>query len=476
MIFSSIEFIFVFLPLAFGTFLLLSRLGWVRAAMIATILYSLVFYAWWNPPYVLLIIALILVNYGLGKYLLARARFRKAVLTAGVGLNLGVLGYFKYTDFFISNADRFLGLALPLQHVILPLAISFFIFQKIAFLVDVYQGKITRLAFLDYCLFVVFFPQLIAGPIVHYRQLSPQFDRLKAFGPSAENIPPGLAYFLIGLAKKVIIADSISHYVSPTFAAAAHGFAVPAGAAWLAALAYTCQLYFDFSGYSDMAIGLARMFSIRLPVNFNSPYKAQSIIDFWRRWHMTLSAFLRDYLYIPLGGNRHGASRRYLNLMATMLLGGLWHGADWTFVAWGGLHGLYLVVNHLWRDHVPLAKRLNQGAAGPYYQAASHLLTFLAVVFAWVFFRATSFSAAGIMIAGMVGANGGQAVSADLISKFAIVGGLCILAMTAPNSQEIVDGDGLKVSRGLVYAGLGAAGYVAVMLLHAPTEFIYFRF
>lgn len=477
MIFSSYEFIFLFLPLAWTTYMVLARFSAYRAAMIATIIFSLAFFARWNPPYVLLLISLIVINYAIGKYLFTDTQHRKAALAAGISINLAVLGYFKYTDFMIRNVDGLFGLAIPLQHVVLPLAISFFTFQKIAFLVDVYQGKISKLNFQDYCLFVVFFPQLIAGPIVHYRDLQPQFDVLRWRGPAFENVAVGIGFFLIGLFKKVAIADSVSHYATPIFNSAAAGHEIPFTTAWIAALAYTFQLYFDFNGYSDMAIGLARMFSVRLPYNFNSPYKALSIVDFWHRWHMTLSAFLRQYLYIPLGGNRCGKVRRYVNLMVTMLLGGLWHGAGWTFVVWGGLHGLYLIVNHLWREYVSVSAKLREGRFAPIHTAASWLLTFLCVVLGWVFFRAADFASANLIINGMIGMAGFGPSGSAVADKFLILGGLLALAVWAPNSQEIMDPQPQGRWRsGLVYMGLGVGGYVALMLLHAPTEFIYFRF
>jgi D-alanyl-lipoteichoic acid acyltransferase DltB (MBOAT superfamily) len=469
-IFSSYEFIFAFLPIALGSFLLLSRLALFRLAMAGTILFSLFFYAWWNPPYVILIVVLMIFNYGVGKYMLLHQPGRKAALILGIGANLAVLAYFKYADFFIGSVNELGGSGIPLPHVILPLAISFFTFQKIAFLSDIYSGKISRLNFLDYCLFVLFFPQLIAGPIVHYRELKPQFDQLRVSGPAAENVAIGLAFFLIGLGKKVIIADSVARYSTPIFDLAAAGGGVSLAEAWLAALAYTCQLYFDFSGYSDMAIGLARMFSIRLPFNFDSPYKSLSIIEFWRRWHITLSVFLRDYLYIPLGGNRKGPGRRYVNLLMTMLLGGLWHGAGWTFVVWGGLHGVYLVTNHIWRE----AGFLQAWRGRLPYKAGSFLLTFLCVVVAWVVFRADGIHAASTMLHAMVAGdtNGGHA----LAPKFAIVAMVLGIALLAPNAQSIVEQNAWRVPRPAMFTMLGVMGAVALMLLKAPAEFIYFRF
>ena len=243
--------------------------------------------------------------------------------------------------------------------VVLPLGISFFTFTQIAYLVDVQRGIASEPSFLNYVLFVTFFPHLIAGPIIHHKEMMPQFQR--AADRPGGDIAVGSALFAIGLFKKVIIADFAAHYVGTAFTPG--GDAVPLAMAWEAALNYTVQIYFDFSGYSDMALGLSRMFGIDLPLNFNSPYKARNLIEFWRCWHMTLSRFLRDYLYFPLGGNRHGTVMRYTNLLTVMLLGGLWHGANWTFVAWGGVHGIGLMVNHLWRNrNLPLSKRTSWSA------------------------------------------------------------------------------------------------------------------
>ncbi len=311
-----------------------------------------------------------------------------------------MLGYFKYANFFVDNLNALVGSSLTLETIILPLAISFFTFQQITYLVDAYRGETREYHFLHYALFVTFFPQLIAGPIVHHREMLPQFARDTLYRLKAEHLAVGITIFTVGLFKKVVLADGIAIYATPVFEAAEAGVVLTLFEAWGGALAYSLQLYFDFSGYSDMAIGLARMFGIRLPLNFNSPYKASSIIDFWRRWHITLSRFLRDYLYIPLGGGRKGEARRITNLMITMLLGGLWHGAGWTFVLWGGLHGVYLVINHGWRRLFPV----NQ--SGRLRKSFGWLLTMLVVVVAWVPFRAESMEGAMQMLTAMVGGNG----------------------------------------------------------------------
>jgi D-alanyl-lipoteichoic acid acyltransferase DltB (MBOAT superfamily) len=350
-----------------------------------------------------------------------------------------LLGTFKYAGFFAVNANALAGLALPVPHIVLPLGISFFTFTQIAYLVDAYRKEVREYRFVHYSLFVTFFPHLLAGPVLHHAEVMPQFARAESFRFIPENFAVGLTIFAIGLFKKVVLADGIAEFATPVFDAAAHGATLTFLAAWGGALSYTFQLYFDFSGYSDMAVGLARLFGIVFPANFNSPYKATSIIDFWRRWHMTLSRFLRDYLYIPLGGGRCNPLRRDANLMATMLLGGLWHGAGWTFVIWGGLHGLYLVLNHVWRA---LSRRWLTGYPLPpaLGRVLAQLLTFVAVVFAWVFFRAESFSAAQAMLQGMAGLNGISKADPYYFGA-PQVKGLLIMFLVAwglPNAQQLL--------------------------------------
>lgn len=402
-LFNSYIFIFVFLPLTLTGFHLLGRYGKQRTAMAFLVAMSLLFYGWWNPAYLTLILVSIVANFTLG-YSLTRTP-RRIVLFAGVAFNLGLIGYFKYANFFVDNLNDFAGTSLLLEQILLPLAISFFTFQQITYLVDAYRGETREYNFLHYCLFVTFFPQLIAGPIVHHKEMLPQFANRELYRLQASHLAVGLTIFFLGLCKKVLVADNIALYSTPVFDAAEAGTVLTFFEAWGGALAYTFQLYFDFSGYSDMAIGLARMFGVTLPINFFSPYKATSIIEFWQRWHITLSRFLRDYLYISLGGNRKGTHRRYLNLLVTMLLGGLWHGAGWTFIAWGGLHGFYLVVNHAWRN---LKTRLgiDRAEGNRLFAALSCLFTFVAVVIGWVMFRAESFSGALAVYSGMFGLNG----------------------------------------------------------------------
>lgn len=406
MLFSSLGFIFLFLPITLvGFFTLASTVG-RSAAVVWLILASLFFYGWWNPIYLILLLGSIAFNYAVASTM-ARTEVdgvRKSILTVGIVGDLALLGYYKYAHFFLGIAAHLAHAAWQAPSILLPLGISFFTFTQIAFLVDTYKDRPGRYSIANYFLFVTYFPHLIAGPIIHHKEMMPQFERF-AVRWDAGNFAIGLTTFLLGLFKKVLIADGIAAFVAPVFDAAGHGAPITLVEAWTGALAFTLQLYFDFSGYSDMAVGLGRMFNLRLPINFESPYRSTSIIDFWRRWHITLSRFLRDYLYIPLGGNRHGSFRRYVNLMVTMLLGGLWHGAGWTFVLWGGLHGIYLTVNHLWRQAIEKTV-LASALAGRAGRLLGGALTFLSVVVGWVFFRADSWRGAITVLRGMAGMSG----------------------------------------------------------------------
>ncbi|GAB3036269.1 MBOAT family O-acyltransferase [Bowmanella dokdonensis] len=417
MLFNSPEFIFLFLPLCLVLFFNFARHFGNQAAIAVLVVSSLFFYAWWKPAYLLLLLLSMLFNYFLGKHLGKVGG--KAFLVFGISVNLILLAYYKYAGFILFNLNNLFDTHFSLGDIILPLAISFYTFQQIAYLIDSYQGKTKEYRFLHYALFVSFFPQLIAGPIVHHKEMLPQFASSHPFALSKQNLIIGLSIFSIGLFKKTVLADGIALYANPVFAAADTGTSLDFFSAWGGALAYTFQLYFDFSGYSDMALGLARMFGIILPLNFYSPYKAANISEFWRRWHMTLSRFLRDYLYIPLGGNRVGPSRRYTNLMITMLLGGLWHGAGWNFVIWGALHGAYLSVSHAWAH---LMKKLGLGAThSRLYLFLAWLLTMFAVVIGWVFFRATTLDGAMGMLQAMVGGNG-IALPQGILSRMGEIG------------------------------------------------------
>lgn len=407
MLFNSVEFLFGFLPLVLIVFWWLSQkdkrlaLGWLTLA-------SFIFYGWQTPRFLVLLVGSIVVNYAV-LTLMGRLRVggwpRKCLLIVGVIINLSFIGYFKYSYFMLENLNSLFDTGITPQQLVLPIGISFYTFQKIAYLVDRYRDEIGHPNFVDYCLFATFFPQLIAGPIVHPKDLLPQFSNPDGVKLRADNLAIGFTIFFIGLFKKTVVADGLIGFSSPVFAAADRGVDSNLVEAWCAALAFTLQLYFDFSGYSDMAIGLGRLFGIRLPLNFNSPYQAVNIIDFWRRWHMSLSRFLRDYVYFPLGGGRVGTTRRYVNLMATMLVGGLWHGANWTFVLWGALHGGYLVVNHLWHA-VKKQLGIESATNSQWAIALSRSTTFLAVLFGWILFRATTLGGASTMFEAMLGLNG----------------------------------------------------------------------
>nr|WP_255700394.1 MBOAT family O-acyltransferase [Dethiosulfovibrio faecalis] len=408
-----------------------------------------------------------------------------------------LIGYFKYANFIMSNAAWLGGWSWTTRDIFLPLGISFFTFQQIAYLIDCSRGLAKEHAFTHYALFVTFFPQLIAGPIVRYDQIMPQFSRLRTFGLSYRNLAMGVTLLTLGLFKKLVIADTLSPWVAAVFDGSD---TVTFFEGWAGALCYTFQIYFDFSGYSDMALGLGRMFNIDLPINFDSPYKATSIIDFWRRWHISLSTFLRDYLYIPLGGSRKGSMRRYANLMTTMLLGGLWHGASWNFVVWGGLHGLFLSINHVFRSVFPR----RDGRPSFLSRVLSWGLTFPSVVVAWVFFRATTFSRAWDILGGMFGFNGAvlppnympiaagrrilEALGVDFYYPFSwgilnprkelLFIFYCFLAVIVlPNSYEWSKAFfRRKRFRFLWAVVLGGLLGVSVCFLNRISEFLYFQF
>jgi D-alanyl-lipoteichoic acid acyltransferase DltB (MBOAT superfamily) len=497
MLFNSYEFVFLFFPITAVLYFLIghysNRLGaaWLAGA-------SLFFYGYWNPIYVPLLLASIAANYLVGRSIAAAGsrKTRRLILIAGLALNLLLLGYFKYVGFLATAANQLLALHLPVLQVLLPLGISFFTFTQIAFLVDVYEGKAAEYRFVHYLLFVTFFPHLIAGPILHHKEMMPQFAKPRTYRVSATNLAVGLTIFFIGLCKKATIADSFAPFVAHTFDAARGGATPGLMEAWGGALAYTLQLYFDFSGYSDMAIGIARVFGIKMPINFLSPYKAVNIIDFWRRWHMTLSRFLRQYLYIPLGGNRKGKSRRYLNLMITMVLGGLWHGAGWTFGAWGALHGLYLVANHAWHA-ISRALGLRPSASSRYSRALARLVTFASVVAGWVFFRADSLPSASRVLAGMVGLAGIAPTLApthwDRGFTYIGLGILCV--WFGPNTYEIMARYAPSLPFDRELSARGSAGWairwrqsvgwayvtaavacIGLLYLGHITEFLYFQF
>lgn len=395
MVFSSPEFIFIFLPVAILGYYVLIRMGFRGWVFLFIVFISLIYYAWWRFDNIYIIIFSILFNFLFGKVISSADEWRKSFFVFSIAVNLAALLYFKYTIFSIESYNYLTSSQWPIPEIILPIGISFFTFQQIAYLSDIYTKKYdpTSEGLVSYSLFVCFFPQLVAGPIVHHAEMMPQFDNsITTAQVNWENIYKGLVLFGIGLSKKVLVADTLSHIVgfsfdessTLTFCEAAFG-----------ALCYSLQLYFDFSGYSDMAVGCALMLNIRLPWNFNSPYKSLDIQDFWRRWHMTLSRWLRDYLYIPLGGNRKGYARTLLNLFIAFLLGGLWHGAAWTFVIWGGMHGAALVVHRLWR---------RCGCQFP--KLIGWFLTFSFVNIAWIVFRAKDIDCIKRFAVALTGGNG----------------------------------------------------------------------
>lgn len=407
MLFNSSEFIFCFLPVTIIGFYLLLRLGASNARYIWLTLCSLFFYGWWNPWYLVLIVMSMLFNYAVGWQLLRIRRYRRRLLIFGIAVNMASIGYFKYTCFFVSNVNRFVSDPWTIPEILLPLGISFFTFQQITYLIDSYRNQTREYNFVHYCLFVTFFPQLIAGPIVHHREMLPQFARNMHHGQLTRNLIVGMGMFTIGLFKKIALADNLSDVANPIFAQVHIGHDIDFVMGWLAALSYTFQLYFDFSGYSDMAVGLGFCFGIRLPANFNSPYKAQSIMEFWRRWHITLSRFLRDYLYIPLGGRHKCRILQFLSILVTMFLGGLWHGAGWTFVLWGILHGMYLCTNHGWH-HFKRTIGITSTRRHSMWSFCARVLTFVSVSIGWVLFRSESLNDALAVLKGMAGLNGCQ--------------------------------------------------------------------
>jgi alginate O-acetyltransferase complex protein AlgI len=519
MLFNSYEFVLGFLPVVAAVFFVLGRSS-RTTALRWLILASLFFYAWWRPLNVLLLAPSVLVNLLLARALRrladqpGRDRTASLVLAAGIAFNIAFLGYFKYRNFFLDSVNDTFGTTFVLTHLILPLGISFITFQKIAFLIDVHAKRVTSFTVQDYCLFVLFFPQLIAGPIVHYRELMPQFEKVSCRF-NANDVAVGLTLFFLGLFKKVVLADGIAPLVSSIYEAASGG-AVALVPAWLAAVGFTLQIYFDFSGYSDMAIGAARIFGVRLPPNFDSPLRATNIIDFWLRWHMTLTRFLTAYVYNPLllaltrrrlarglapVGGRNTTVGAFFSLlvfptMLTMLLSGLWHGAGYLFLLWGALHGVYLSINHAWRlfGPRPAAGARVTTLAG---DTAGLALTFLSVVFAMVFFRAENLAAATNIVSGMAALNGimGEALSTrDAVLLMRWVAVLLFIALVMPNTLRLMQ----RFEPALGFAprpegtlaeltprwrpspawalALAAVAAAAILRLGGPSEFLYWQF
>lgn len=488
MLFNSYEFIFVFLPITFFIYFYLNHKRLTEASKAFLVFSSLFFYSWWDIVYLPIILTSMLFNYSIGNSLSKHVqgnknRFnKKSILYFGIVVNILILCYFKYMDFFIENINFTLGSDLELLNLALPLAISFFTFQQIAYLVDSYKSETQEYNFLNYSVFVSFFPQLIAGPIVHHKEMMPQFAQLRTKVINYRNIAIGLFIFSIGLFKKVVIADTFSVWATNGFDYAERLNLIEA---WVTSLSYTFQLYFDFSGYTDMAIGLALLFNIKLPVNFNSPYKAKNIQDFWRRWHITLSRFLKEYIYIPLGGNKKGNLRTYSNLMATFIIGGFWHGAGWTFLFWGFLHGLALTIHRVWSN---LGFKL--------WGWLAWIITFNFINITWVFFRAKEWDDAIKVLTGMFDFNyivlpeilriklhfleqygilfGGVIANVgNNIKLTALVIVLAFIIITFKNSNQF------KVTQKNVLYLLICASIcftVAFFKLSGHSEFLYFRF
>ena len=487
MVFSSYAFLFAFLPAVLAGFYALRRFGAFNASATFLLAASFIFYAYWSVAHLALLVGSILVNY-LSAGVIAgnnQARTRKVVLAAGIIFNLGLIFIFKYLDFAGSNLAAVTGNEWRLLNILLPLGISFFTFQQIAYLVDCYSTRKNEKSLRNYALFVSFFPQLIAGPIVHHRHTRPQFESIAARPANLEMLPYGLMIFAMGLFKKTMIADPISRLIDPIYAAAAAGDPVSALMSWTAMIGYTLQIYFDFSGYCDMAIGIGLMVGIRLPINFNSPYKAKSIIEFWRRWHITLSNFLRDYVYIPFGGNRGGNIFRLRNIFLTMLIGGVWHGAAWTFIIWGALHAIVITANHAVRAYAPSFDLWNDTPSIIIKRCAT--LGF--VMLAWIFFRADSVPAA-LHILGGFGHYGVTEFDLPAVSTL-FLAGAASLALFAPNSLEIAgycDDPSAQIPRHanrvskIMSPTPMAATATAIMLVCGaalawkPATFIYFNF
>ncbi|OMD93891.1 MBOAT family O-acyltransferase [Paenibacillus odorifer] len=459
MLFNSYPFMFGFLPIVLAGYFILNRLRLTLCAKVWLTLASLVFYGYWNIKYVPLILLSILFNYVMGHFIHSTtAKLRRSLLIFSLSTNILLLGYYKYTDFFIENWNEVTASNLSLHHLILPLGISFFTFTQIAYLVDVYRNQAREYNLLNYTLFVAFFPHLISGPILHHKDMMPQFDKLRNKVWNWNNIQKGTLFFSIGLGKKVILADTLAGYADNGFAAATYFVD-----SWVAILSYTLQIYYDFSGYTDMAIGIALLFNIHLPQNFNEPYRAISIRDFWRRWHITLSHFLRDYIYIPLGGNRKNFWISIRNVIITFLLGGFWHGAGWLFILWGLLHGVGQAVEKCWgRWGFSLPKWL------------SWLLTFIFVNITWVFFRAEHISQAFRLLKGMSGLNGVSLQSIESL-KWAIILILILMTIILWNPLHLLNKRNFQYSWKTAFV-MAFIIMFSLLFFNRITTFLYFNF
>lgn len=480
MLFNSYPYILFFLPITIIVYFVLNKNKLIIPAKVWLILASFFFYSQWNPHFTIILLISVLFNFAIASCLNAHIFktniSRKIVLAFGVAANLLVLAHFKYVNFFMENI---FGLChscwFPLK-IFLPLGISFFTFVQISYLVDSYKNETKEYDFLNYCLFITFFPHLIAGPIVRHNEIIPQFKEIKTKVFKYKNIILGLAFFAIGLFKKVVLADAFSQYALMGYSHSSHLSMLES---WILSLSYTFQIYFDFSAYTDMALGSAKMFNIDFPINFNSPYKAASVRDFWRRWHMTLSRFLRDYIYIPLGGNRKGEFRLYINILITFILAGLWHGASWMFILWGMLHGIALCFNHLWgKTSIKLPKVLNI------------FLTFMFVNMTWIVFRSQDLLQSRRIFESMFNFANIQLPKLNLFSAsfgthayqnlFLFLPLAMILVFGCKNSQELVDLIKINSQKKAWIYGILLSGAFLLCLFKiiyvTPKEFIYFKF
>jgi alginate O-acetyltransferase complex protein AlgI len=501
MLFNSFDFIFVFLPACFVLFCILKYLGKSSFSILFLVFASIYFYAYWDYKYVALLIASMLFNFFAGLFISNQKKYRKIALIIAIIIDLSLLCYYKYYNFFVGNIKLLINSNIEFHQLILPLGISFFTFNQIAYLVDVYKNEVEEQNIISFFFFVTFFPHLIAGPIVHYKEIHPQLKLLISKSRNQldssiiiKNICLGCTLFSIGLFKKVLIADSFAYYSNLVFNSINNQIEVSQSLAWVGLLSYTIQLYFDFSGYSDMALGAALLFNIKFPINFDSPYKSISIIEFWRRWHISLSNFLKDYVYIPLGGSRKGRIRQYVNLIATMLLGGLWHGGGWNFVVWGLIHGVCLTINHIWNF---IWSKSASKPKNKYSEIRSiffaRLLTFSSVVMAWVYFRTTNLSSASLMFTNLFIGSSDNSFGFTSRSDFITISMGIPLALLVifflPNSNQItaflnknisVDSPTKINSSVATCAGLLTAITFFIstkIILSAPSsDFLYFNF
>lgn len=488
MLFNSYQFILLFLPVSLFVYFILIRFLPKAAPRLWLVAASLFFYSYWNIKYLPLLVGSIVFNFIVAAAMLRSGGARKKTfLIIGVCANVALLGLFKYSDFFLSNVNQLFHANAGLLRIALPLGISFFTFTQIAFLVDIWKGEVTRLSALNYSLFVTYFPHLLAGPIIHHREMMPQFGMIGQRSVDWRNVSIGTYLFAVGLFKKVVIADTLAVFANSGFDGAG---ALQFSAAWLASLSYTAQLYFDFSGYTDMALGASFAFNLILPPNFNSPYKAASVQEFWRRWHITLSRFLREYIYIPLGGNRVGEPRIFFNLMAVFVIGGIWHGAGWLFVIWGAMHGLAVCIQRLWgRLNITIPRLL------------AWFLTFNLVSAAWIFFRAKSWGAAMRVLYGMTGAAGMDVKAADfttlymnllnelgavwatvyymahvLTNPFVLLAAAYAIVFFGRNSNVVSGSLRPTAGRAIFAAFLLCASLLYLFFTDGRSEFIYFNF